>query len=234
MLPAPMAGAHPADRATFPDSALAPLRTAVEELSWLLGRGYADDAALTIVGNHHQLDVRQRMAVRRCACSDAVASRRRACRRQTFDGLIAIDGFNQLVTIERALAGGALLRGRDSALRDIASVHGTWRRGDHTHQAIALISALFPEPAQDIIWVLDSPVSNSGRLAELIREERPHWRVEVVATADNRLAQLGAEGAAVGTSDGGLIDRCAAWVPVAERALLSRSPLPWIIDLSGE
>src|SRR5262249_11806265 len=84
-----------------------------------------------------------------------------------------VDGFNQLVTIERALAGGAILRGRDSALRDIASVHGTWRRSESTQQAIALVARSLP--ASGVAWVLDAPVSNSGRLAQLLREQGPGW-----------------------------------------------------------
>src|SRR5687767_6149055 len=80
VLPRLMAAAHPTDQTTFPPAVIPRLRVAVDELSWLLGRGYAEDSALTLVGNRHQLDVRQRMAVRRCACSEAVAHARRARR----------------------------------------------------------------------------------------------------------------------------------------------------------
>jgi hypothetical protein len=222
-----MASAHPTDRTTFPDAVIPRLRVAVDELSWLLGRGYAEDSALTLVGNRHQLDSRQRMAVRRCACSEAVALRRRAARSDQA-AAVAVDGFNQLVTVERALAGGAVLRGRDSALRDVASVHGTWRTGEDTRQALLMLAQVLP--AEGVTWVLDAPVSNSGRLAGILREVGPGWAVEVVGAADTRLAELGAMGHAVGTSDGGLIDRVSCWLPLVERALLAW-PQAWIVDL---
>jgi hypothetical protein len=222
-----MAAAHPTDRTTFPETVIPRLRVAVDELSWLLGRGYAEDSALTLVGNRHQLDSRQRMAVRRCACSEAVAQRRRAARCEQ-PTTLAVDGFNQLVTVERALSGGAVLRGRDSALRDVASVHGTWRTGEDTQRALELfVQAL---PATGVTWVLDAPVSNSGRLAGLLREVGPGWSVEVVGAADTRLAELASQGHTVGTSDGGLIDRVAGWVPLVERVLLAL-PEAWIVDL---
>lgn len=234
-----MAGAHPSDRETFPESVLPRLQSATADLSWLLGREYAEDAATTLVGNHYQLNVRQRMAVRRSAASERVASSRKDRRRDELGVPLAIDGFNQLVTIERALDGGALLRGRDSALRDVASVHGTWRKGERTERAIALVAAaLLPErpPEAHIVWVLDSPISNSGRLAELLRSISPLWSVEVVGAADARLAELGAAGMLVGTSDGALIDRSPLWAQVAERALGALPEgeiVPWIVDLSG-
>ena len=38
------------------------LRTAVSELSWLLGRGYQSKSALKLVGDRHNLRERQRLA----------------------------------------------------------------------------------------------------------------------------------------------------------------------------
>ena len=40
------------------------------DLSWLLGRGYAIVSAVKLVGDRWSLTERQRMAVRRAACSD--------------------------------------------------------------------------------------------------------------------------------------------------------------------
>lgn len=210
-----MAGADPEERRAF--AAAGPLVAATEELSWLLGRGYAEAAAATLVGDHHQLTRLQRAAIRRSACSDAARDAREARRVDAPDGRrIAVDGFNQLVTTERALAGGVVLRGRDGALRDVAGVHGTWRRSAGTGAALArLVDAL--AGAADVRWVLDQPVSNSGRLAALIRARG--GEVEVVDAADGRLLALAAEGFVLATSDAGLLDRGVAWIPLVARAL---------------
>src|SRR5690349_3610685 len=99
-------GAHPRDRQSFGESALPALRLAVEEYSWLLGRDYSLLAALKLVGDHHQLAARQRLAVARVACSDAARARRRS-RRVRPDELarrvLAVDAFNAIITLEIAL-----------------------------------------------------------------------------------------------------------------------------------
>src|SRR5690606_19606795 len=112
-------------------AALPRLQAAVEELSWLWTRGYADVSSLKLVGDRHRLTTRQRLAVARAACSDAQRSRRqRHC--VGADALAGqdlwIDGFNVLTSVEAALAGGVILQARDETYRDMASMHGNYRR----------------------------------------------------------------------------------------------------------
>src|SRR6266404_1471952 len=45
---------------------------------------------------------------------------------------LLIDGFNLILTLESALGGGVMLVGRDGCYRDMASVHGTYRRVEET------------------------------------------------------------------------------------------------------
>jgi hypothetical protein len=227
-----MASADPTDPKTFAERALPRMRRAAAELSWLLERGYADAAALALVGDHHQLDRRQRMAVRRAACPES-ARLARVQRRVTALGgrPVAVDGFNQLVTTERALAGGAVFRGRDGALRDVAGVHGTWRRSDTTAAALErLVEALRAAGAGPATWVLDAPVSNSGRLAAMIRELDPAFDVRTSDRADSELLELARGGAVLATGDGPLLERCEAWIGLVELALPDGA---WVVDLGG-
>lgn len=131
------------------------------------------------------------------------------------------------MTTERGLAGGAVIRGRDGVIRDVASVHGTWRRSRHTAEALDRLAEALAGAAS-AVWILDAPVSNSGRLAALIRERAP-FEVRLEAEAD---AALLATGAALATSDGPLIDRAERWLPLAELALSAAGIEP--VDLSGE
>ena len=68
----------------------------------------------------------------RCACSDA--GRRRGGARSQVDAEqlrgrpLWLDGYNVLTTIEAALAGGVILAARDGAYRDMASMHGSYRK----------------------------------------------------------------------------------------------------------
>ncbi len=232
-------GAHPEDRRLFAPSARAALREAVVDLSWLLTRGYAADSALKLVGDRYQLTARQRTAVMRCACSDQ-AMHRRLSRRVDAAALrnrsLLIDGFNLLTTVETALAGSVLLRGRDGCLRDMASMHGSYRRVEETRPAIdrigAVLARLGPAPCK---WQLDRPVSNSGRLKTLLAEAaEAHgwaWEIELVADPDPILA---ATDAVVSTTDSGVLDRVERWFPLAstvvERGL---DAPPDVVELSS-
>lgn len=226
-------GADPEDRAAFDPAALPALRAAVAELSWLLGRGYAERAALQLVGDRHQLSSRQRAAIRRCAAPD-VAVARRAARRVELPELAGqplwIDGFNVLITVERALAGGVVLQGRDGALRDLAGVHGTWRAVAETDAALRRIARVLRDVGP-VRWLLDRPVSNSGRLAARIRamaqEAGRDWAADVVDHPD---AQLIDAPCAVATSDAGVLDRASRWTPLAGE-VVDQLADAWVIRL---
>ena len=69
-------GPDPRDAEAFGPSALPALRGAVADLSWLLERGYAIVSAVKLVGDRWSLTERQRLAVRRAACSDTARARR--------------------------------------------------------------------------------------------------------------------------------------------------------------
>jgi len=95
-------GPDPRDAEQFADDHWPRLRAAVADLSWLLGRGYAEVSARKLVGDRHALTERQRMAVMRCACSDEALAGRLS-RRLDPEALrgrrLGIDGFNVLTTV---------------------------------------------------------------------------------------------------------------------------------------
>lgn len=232
-------GPDPRDAEAFHPSAWTALRTAVAELSWLLERGYAPASALKLVGDRWNLTERQRAAVRRCACSDTALARRQ--RHQVsppnlVGASLWIDGFNVLTTLEAALGGAVVLRGRDGCDRDLAGIHGTYRRVDETRPALALLgdvlAALGVGPAT---WLLDRPVSNSGRLRSLMLETATErgwtWHVDVVNDPDPILA--GSPGI-VATADSAILDRCERWTNLARVAIEARVPTARLVDLSQD
>ncbi len=233
-------GPHPQDEQLFGRAdALARMRAACADLSWLLGRGYAGPGALKLVGDRYALRKRQRVAVLRCACgADAAAARRR--RRLEAAALrgraLRVDGHNVLTTIEAALAGGVILIGRDTAHRDMASVHGTWRRVAETEPALEhLVAALLELGPRGCEIFLDAPVSNSGRLAALVRAAARRGalrcRVALVPSAD---AELIAREEVVATADSAVLERCRHWFDLAGYIVRTRVPRAWIVDLRAE
>jgi hypothetical protein len=245
-------GAHPEDERLFAPEVHPVLREATADLCWLLSRGYAHESSLKLVGDRYALVARQRVAVARCACSDAAAARRRE--RQVDAGHVAgrllyLDGYNVLTTIEAALAGGVLLAGRDGALRDMASMHGSYRKVAETVPALELLGeALATLGAAECRWLLDRPVSNSGRLKAIIEELAAArgwpWRVELVPDPDTILADLAVEAgeerlgcatastgavahlptAVVATADSAILDAGPAWFNLAREVVARCGP----------
>ncbi|MGA7303468.1 MAG: DUF434 domain-containing protein [Rhodothermales bacterium] len=228
-------GPHPKDAKNFGDDMLESLRASVSELSWLLSRDYAIDAALKVVGDRHQLVARQRVAVRRAAASDEAVKRREGSEvgLDSVNESLVIDGFNLIVTIEAALSGGVLLKCRDGAIRDLASVHGSYRQVNETLAAIELIaSVLGKNGSVHVKWLLDSPVSNSGRLATVLREyaeaQKQRWEVELRHDVDAALMQSAYP---IVTSDSRILDGNVRWINLADGVIADCESQPWVVDL---
>ena len=230
-------GAHPRDRELFGEPYWAALAAAVHDYAWLLTRGYAPVATLELVGNRYKLVQRQRAAVARVACSDAARQRRRASV-VTYAALarqaLAVDGFNVIIALEVALGGGLGLIGLDGARRDLASVHGTYRRVLDTPSAVELaLTALASAAPSAVTWYLDRPVSNSGKLAALLRghcaERGATWRVELVDHADRDVSQPGVVAL---SADGGVIDAAERWFDLGGWVVAQDVPDAWTLDFN--
>jgi hypothetical protein len=225
-------GPGPQDPHWFGPDARPALAAAVADLSWLLSRGYADPSALKLVGDRYRLVERQRAAVLRAACPDA-ARAARAARHVEPSALrgrpVRIDGFNLILTLESALGGGVVLACRDGCYRDLASVHGTYRTVEETRPALELAARWLADwGIGPCAWLLDAPVSNSGRLAAVIRAVDPAWSTDVVPDPD---AALTAPGPVVATADAGVLDRCGEWVSLARAIVEAGVPAAFVVDL---
>jgi len=229
-------GPHPDDARLFGPEARPALREAAGDLAWLLSRGYVNPSALKLVGDRHRLTARQRTAVERSTCSDADRARREAHRvdlREVEGRRLRLDGYNVLTTIEAALAGGVILAGRDGAYRDMAGMHGSYRKVAETRPALELlgrvIEALAPSEA---LWYLDRPVSNSGRLKKIIEDLAADrgwsWSVELVPDPDALLAETSE---IVVTADSAILDRCRAWCNLARQTVTRHVPEADVVEL---
>lgn len=231
-------GPAPQDLTAFAPDKQPALARATAQLSWLFERGYAENASLKLVGDRYKLTARQRTAVRRCACPEAAAAdrQRRSSPAEAMAGApLEIDGFNVLTSIEAALSGGVLILGRDGCLRDMASMHGSYRRVAETVDAINHIGAYLEELGVGACrWYFDAPVSNSGRLKALIAaeiEERGwEWDLVIVPDPDPVLA---VSEAVVASADSGIIDRCPRWFNLVAELVARRLPEARVLDLSA-
>lgn len=64
--------------------------------------------------------------------------------------------FNLIITLATALGGEVILHGRDSALRDLSSIHGNYRAVQETDRAIQLVAAALLLITTGLVrWLLD-------------------------------------------------------------------------------
>lgn len=230
-------GPHPSDEKLFAPDAISELRTALADYSLLLTKGYAEKSALKLVGDKFSLTERQRLAIMRSACSDqqlASRSQHRIEPKNLAGKSIAIDGYNVLITVEAAMSGGIIFKGRDSCFRDLASIHGTYRKVTETIPAVKLIGEFLQEiDAGQVLWLLDSPVSNSGRLktliGELARENNWNWEIELLLSPD---AELKKTDVVVASSDSVVLDECRSWVNLATEIIKKKLASAKVINLA--
>ena len=118
-----------------------------------------------------------------------------------------------MILLESALSGAYLFNCLDGNYRDISSVHGSYKRVVQTEKSIELIGNILQElQVKQVLWLLDSPVSNSGRLKQMLysiaEKNQFPWEVELVNNPDTVLAV--SENIVV-SSDAWILDKCKHW-----------------------
>jgi hypothetical protein len=177
--------------------------------------------------------------VARCACSDedlANRSARRVPPEQLAGNPLWLDGYNVLTTVEAALSGGVILAAQDGTYRDMASMHGSYRKVAETRPALERIGRTCAElGVSDCRWYLDRPVSNSGRLKTMMTEVAGQlawsWEVELVNDPDPLLAETDH---IVATADSVILDRCSRWFNLAREVIARYVPEAHVLELTAD
>ena len=139
---------------------------------------------------------------------------------QLSDRTVWIDGFNTIITLEVMLSDSILFSCMDGAIRDLASLRGTYRIIDVTEPAVRLaLETLEEAGASAVKLLLDQPVSNSGRLKALITDvsQENHLMTDVIIQKD--VDRLLYQKENVITSDSVILDHCTSWFNLAEVCL---------------
>lgn len=215
-------GYAPNDEKEFGKEDIGKLYKAARDLQYLLNQGYPIKGASTFVGNHYLLSERQRLALARAVSADESIQIRQAKEVQKLPcgSTVHIDGFNTVITLEVALSGTLLLKCMDGTIRDLAALRGTYRLIDKTDKAIVLIGQMLEkQQVGKVVFYLDAPVSNSGRLKQRIMELLSGYsfevQVEVIHNVDGMLEKLDN----VITSDAIIMDKCISWMNLNKRII---------------
>ena len=189
---------------------------ALQDLSFLLSRGYGDKSALQLVGNRYRMNSRQQKALfRMSAPKNSILNRnQKAVSKEAIANQnLLIDGFNLLILLENVLSEAYIFKSQDGAYRDISGVHGSYRRVVQTEKAIILIGTVLKElHSKTVHWYLDTPISNSGRLKtmllEIAEKQEFNWQVTLVNNPDLVLAK---SEEIIVSSDAWILDQCKQW-----------------------
>ncbi len=192
------------------------LKLAIQDMKYLLSRNYAEKASSELVGNHYRLKTRQIQALRGASASETQIQNRKNKELQVSDlkdKTIYFDGFNVLILLESLLSDAYIFEGSDGCFRDLSCVHGTYKRVNQTQKAIELVAEFFQKShAEKLIWIFDKPVSNSGRVKEIIldfaKENNFDWNVELEFNPDRFLVE---NAEIIVSSDAWILDYSKNW-----------------------
>lgn len=192
------------------------LKMAVQDMQYLLSRGYAEKASSELAGNRYRLKTRQIQAFRGASASVEQIRNRKHKELQAAelkDKTIYLDGFNILILLESLLSGAYLFEGMDGCFRDLSGVHGTYKRVNQTQKALELVAFFFQKAkVQKLIWIFDKPVSNSGRIKQMVLdfavENKMDWEADLQFNPDQFLAEHAEISV---SSDAWILDHCKTW-----------------------
>ena len=138
-------------------------------MRYLLARGYTRARVIDLVGERHVLCAQARQILHRAvfAPQEAQKRRRKLLHPRELRGLsLAIDGHNQLITLESALKGLPLVLADDGLVRDTGRLGRHHRPDGASQKALGLMLAALPElKVGRVSAYFDAPLSGSGRLA---------------------------------------------------------------------
>lgn len=192
------------------------LKLAVEDMHYLLSREYPEKAASDLVGNRYRLKTRQIQALRGMSASVAQLQNRQLKEVESSDlkgKTVYLDGFNVLILLESLLSEAYIFEGLDGCIRDLSGVHGTYKRVNQTLRAIELVASFYrTNQIHQLVWIFDKPVSNSGRIKQIIldfaEEHHLNWDADLQYNPDKFLAE---SSAIVISSDAWILDHCKEW-----------------------
>lgn len=193
------------------------LKNAIKDLIYLLNRGYSRDSAINFVSLRYDLNKEEREILKRGVFSDTESEKRKAKKvpiKTVKNETVVVDGYNVLVTSRAVINNKPIFLGTDGFLRDIESLNS--RKSilsfDGLKVAENIMRILKNNNAKFVIFVFDSQVSKSGKLAKEVEKLLNKFQVKGVAktskSADDEIISLGKITASSDTYIIDNVDKC--------------------------
>lgn len=227
-------GYIPTDEKEFGSESQIILRKAQKDILYLLERGYKVKSASTYVGNHYMLSERQRLAIVRATATSEILKAREEKRldKCTIGKTLYIDGLNIIITLEVALSSSTLIHCMDGTIRDLAGLRGTYRLIDKTEDAIRLMGEELKDLAiEEVIFYLDAPVSNTGRLKQKLMEQLDHYPYRVTVELVNNVDVILGQHGNVVSQDSIILNECESWFNLVPEIINNNLPDVKFVEL---
>ncbi|WP_445475448.1 DUF434 domain-containing protein [Methanococcoides methylutens] len=193
------------------------------DIRYLLSRGYVRKTAITFVSNHYRLTEHERHVLARLVFSNETADSRSkkklVC--SHLEGCdVLVDGYNVIITIESSLKNEPIWSADDGFLRDTSGIFRNHRVTDTTYMAVdEMLATLSNLKLRSATILLDSQMSNSGKLAQFILEkaESNDFKTDARTSkhVDFDLKEAGTH-AVIATADGIIVDAVEKVVDITE------------------
>ena len=177
----------------------------------LLNRGYPQQGAVKFVCDHYRLNEENRHLLLRTVVSGKISENRKM-KFLPCDAIkgnnIVIDGYNIIIGMESILEKKAFFCD-DGVIRDIKGTFRNFRITEITEKAIEIIMRFLKEenPA-NVYFLLDSQISKSGLLSELLREKMDYYGLKGYAKTSKHVDHdLKISQDIILSSDGVIIDK---------------------------
>ncbi|MCS7098031.1 MAG: DUF434 domain-containing protein [Candidatus Methanomethyliaceae archaeon] len=186
-------------------------KEAVEDLRFLLSRGYDRSASIRFVGDKYLLNKEQRLLLYRAVYPESISiihKSKLVNPEHIENNVLLIDGFNILWTVISAIKGQPVYLCDDGIVRDLSEIHGAIKHEDiltNLRLIISFISQLKPE---NVIFFFEQQISRSGEIAAIVRKLLNEINIEGEAkTVQSPDYELISSDGIVATSDSIIIEK---------------------------
>jgi hypothetical protein len=208
-------------------------KSAIQDLRYLLNRGYPRSSAVKFVGDRYLLNKPQRLLLYRGVFPDEIANMRRSKlvgSERVSGSRLSIDGFNVLWTVSSAMRGDPVYICDDGLIRDLSGIHGSVEGRQVSEPLEIIVSTVSSLRPREVLFFFDKSISRSGEIAGEARRLISHYQLTGNATTvpspDHAVLT---SGEIIATSDSVVADKAASLFDLAGYIIKTRlnvKPLP--------
>lgn len=186
-------------------------KEAIEDLRYLLSRGYDRSSAIKFIGDRYLLSKEQRLLLYRAVYPEEIAilhKSKKVSPEEIKGNRLLIDGFNVIWTVISAIKGYPVFLCDDGIVRDISGIHGSIINEEIFSELKLIISIIAQLMPNETIFFFEKQISKSGEVTKtvriLLKENNLSGDAKLVVSPDYELTSLDG---VVSTSDSIIIQK---------------------------